>query len=362
MQLQNKNILLISPEPWDHIFVSKHHYAIHLGIKGNKVFFLNPPLRSQCITPTEYENVFSVTYTGFPKGLRFFPTPLQKYFIRKRFEELQKLCHARFDIIWSFDNSVFFDFSALPSDVLKINHIVDLSQNFQTEKAAKTADICFACAQNILSRLKRYQSNVYKINHGVPLRNEILVSSSKRGNNVTALYAGNLDIPYIDWDLLLELVRSFSQIDFIFVGPMNKDLVVARKLQQLPNVNFVGAVPFNDLQKYYADVDVLLITYKADQFKEQVSNTHKVMDYFASGKVTVATFTEEYIEQSKEDLLAMSSKQIEFIFLFEKVINNLNHWNSEILQRKRRAFAADNSYPRQIDRIETLINQHLNNG
>ncbi len=35
-------ILLISTESWDGHFVSKHHYAITLTVKGHKVYFLNP--------------------------------------------------------------------------------------------------------------------------------------------------------------------------------------------------------------------------------------------------------------------------------------------------------------------------------
>ena len=39
MILKDKSILIVSPEPWAHLFVSKHHYAVHLAQRGNKVFF-----------------------------------------------------------------------------------------------------------------------------------------------------------------------------------------------------------------------------------------------------------------------------------------------------------------------------------
>jgi hypothetical protein len=122
MQIRGKNILLISPEHWDHIYVSKHHYAIHLANRGNVVFFLNPPstFNSNRVSPTSYPNLSSIDYKGFIAGLRFFPNWLQRYCIRKKFEYLQRLVSVRFDIVWSFDNSVFFDFSSLPPTVLKI--------------------------------------------------------------------------------------------------------------------------------------------------------------------------------------------------------------------------------------------------
>src|SRR5947208_1346282 len=153
MKLKNKNILLISPEPLDHIFVSKHHYATHLAKRGNKIFFLNPPGNFDSISNTHFEGVYSVSYQGFPAGIRFYPSFLQKKIIKRKFNHLQRECNIRFDIIWSFDNSVFFDFSALPSHVIKISHIVDLNQDFQTQKAAITADYCFCTTEAIKHRL-----------------------------------------------------------------------------------------------------------------------------------------------------------------------------------------------------------------
>ena len=41
--LRNKTILIISPQPWDHIAISKHHYANELAARNNTVYFLEPP-------------------------------------------------------------------------------------------------------------------------------------------------------------------------------------------------------------------------------------------------------------------------------------------------------------------------------
>ena len=40
---ENKTILLISPETWGPVKVSKHHYANYLA-KANQVYFFNPSL------------------------------------------------------------------------------------------------------------------------------------------------------------------------------------------------------------------------------------------------------------------------------------------------------------------------------
>lgn len=56
--LHNKTILLISPQSWGKMFLSKQHYAIELAKKGNKVYFLNPP-NENSIQQTEAIEIIS---------------------------------------------------------------------------------------------------------------------------------------------------------------------------------------------------------------------------------------------------------------------------------------------------------------
>ncbi len=353
---QNKTILLISPEPWSHIFVSKHHYATHLAARGNRVYFLNPPTNSQTqVKPTDYRNVFEIDYDGFIKGLRFLPKSIQRKVILNKFNQLERLCETKFDVVWSFDNSVFFDFDALPESVLKISHIVDLNQDFQTARAASTADICFGATRFIIDRLIKHNPNTHFINHGF----HGLFGDEKvdlpGDNEVKAFYAGNLDIVYLDWGILDKLVAEHPNIDFVFAGKMQK----GNRLFERPNVFYLGIVPSDQLAAMYRQADVLLLCYKAEQFHEQLANPHKMMEYLASGKVVVATKTEEYQHLAGEGVIAMADENHGFSMLFRDVLNNLDHWNSQGLQERRIVFAEENTYDKQIDRIEFLIQ---NNG
>src|SRR5690606_32482856 len=214
LKLTGKNILLISPEPWEHIFVSKHHYAVHLGRRNNKVFFLNPPGKSNLATETAHENVRSVHYTGFPRGLRYFPGPLQRFFIRRKFTKLQELCGVAFDVVWSFDNSVFFDFSALPKKVFTISHIVDSVQDFQFEKAASTATICLGVTHAIVRRLNNSNARSSFVNHGYAHQRDTASIELPGAQVVRAGYAGNLGLRYIDWNLLDRITSEHKEVGF----------------------------------------------------------------------------------------------------------------------------------------------------
>jgi len=353
--LNNKSILLISPESWDHIFVSKHHYAVHLGERENRVYFLNPPSSENKIKKTSFKNVWEVNYTGFPKGLRFFPSLLQKFYIKKIFNQLLKLCNVEFDVIWSFDNSVFHDFSALSTTIYKISHIVDLNQDFETAKAASTADICFGVSTPIVEKLRRVNEKAFFINHGVQKR-EVKSVTLPGGNKVKVFYAGNLDIPYLDWSLIKQLIKNNSHVNFIFAGPWNEN---ERKNQvcTFDNVHYLGVLKADELVSYYSLADVLLIAYKADEYKDQLSNPHKMMEYLASGKMIVATYTDNYKKLAEEGLFLMSNNQEDFLPLFGKAISNLSYWNSEEKQNLRKGYASENTYDKQIERIESYLNE-----
>src|SRR5574338_922061 len=107
--MQNKHILLISPEPWSHIFISKHHYAIELASRGHKVYFLNPPdpthYRQVYITNSGIEGLDIVNYPGQLKGIRFLPAYLRRRLNRDFLKQVESLAGKRIDIIWNFENS-----------------------------------------------------------------------------------------------------------------------------------------------------------------------------------------------------------------------------------------------------------------
>jgi glycosyltransferase involved in cell wall biosynthesis len=364
MLFRDKTILIISPESWNHIFVSKHHYATHLGVLGNRVFFLNPPAEKFEVSETGFKNVRSVTYPGFLPGLRFLPSFVQKYFIRKRFQQIQNLCSAKFDVVWSFDNSVFFDFSSLPDEVVTISHIVDLNQNFQTEKAAASADFCLCTTEYVLDRLKQYNPRVFKINHGFnsiqSFSQEVKLPGTAK---IKALYSGNLAMPFIDWQLIETLVNRNQTIDFVFVGP-NADAPLAshdqsqarNKMRQSGNCFFIGSKPASELVGYLKAADVLLVAYQEKHHIDQ-ANPHKMMEYLGSGKMVIATFTSEYRQVAEAGLIIMTDSNQDFPRVFEKAISEVDIWNAEGKTNARVAFALENSYYKHIERIESHLNE-----
>lgn len=370
MRLSEKKILIISPEFWGLNFVSKHHYAVTLAQRGNTVYFLNPPATSFKIQPTQYDNLYVVDYPSFFSGLRYLPYIIQQKIMRQKFDKLQQLAQCKFDVVWSFDNSVFYDFRALPGTILRISHIVDLNQDFQTAKAAKTADICFCTTDFIRQKLLLYNANTFKIHHGYT-PGKVINSKSLElpgHNSVKAVYVGNLTIPYIDWNLVDSIVKRNTDVDFIFIGPTGNSNISKASSSLLDNYNiekhkntyFLGSVPYTEISGYLYLADVLLLIYQSDLYREQLASPHKVLDYLGVGKAIVATYTDEY--KDKPGLIEMVRRNEDFPRKFKEVCSNLSYYNSSNLVRRRMNFARDNTYCRQIERIEHLLenNRRLN--
>lgn len=362
--LKNLNILIISPEAWGNSFVSKHHYAVALSQRGNRVYFLNPPsseFRLEEIRP----NLFVLDYKPLFRGLGYFPRWLSALLTRIEIRYLEKKCSVSFTILWNFDSSRFFQLNALPNELLKIAHLVDLTENFQRDKLASTSDICFCTTDFISTELSKYNHKVYKIPHAYtpPLAPIAIEDFRSKDYNVHAGYVGNLSIKYLDWQLIYQLVTKHTEVAFYFIGPLGKSNLsrsvqldnFIQKVQDQPNTFFLGEKPSSSIPAYLDHFDILLLTYKAEEYKEQLASPHKMLEYLASGKVIVATYTDEY--KDKRELVEMVDFNAELPKQFRKVVAYLEYYNSLELIALRQQYSMENTYEKQIKRIENAVTQ-----
>ncbi len=169
--LGGKNrILLISPQNWDSIQVSKHHSnAKTLAKMGNTIYFVNPPQRGGLfpgvmLNSSGFENLQVVSYAfGFPYWLKFKAKGLFEKLVRFRAKAIAKACDFP-DIVWDFDNvATFPDLRAFGSKT-RIFHPVDLlSEGVRDDKGA---DVIFSVGQIILDCISG-NAERYLIQHGL---------------------------------------------------------------------------------------------------------------------------------------------------------------------------------------------------
>lgn len=350
-------ILVISPEPWDGHFVSKHHYARELSRRGHRVLFHGPPdatgpMRLMAATDTPGELRVLHAPRAAP-GLRFMPPPLRWALEDHWLRQVERLAGARVNVVWNFENSRFFDLR-FAGERLTIYQQVDLNQDFHPEMAARTADHVFCTTGLIKERLSAFRSEVRIVHHGV--QSDPIDPLSESGlfapDELNCVYAGNLSMQYLDRALIVRCVETYPTAMFHFFGGFKTDDAFRNRLAEHPNVRLHGKVDAGRMLPILSNADILMVTYQKAHFRDQ-ANPHKMMEYMMSGKVTVATYTSEYERVS--DLLAMCSPDGDYVELLGKVIDDIEAWNAPELMSRRRAFAADNTYSRQLDRIAEAL-------
>ncbi|MGB0424883.1 MAG: hypothetical protein ACPGED_11180, partial [Flavobacteriales bacterium] len=103
--------MIVSPEAWGKNKLSKHHYAIGLAERGNQVFFLQAP-NEYGTTTSGHEKIQIIDYKPFT-GLSKLPEILAKRILKREWKRVFHMIGLVPDLIWSFDNSVLFDFSSI---------------------------------------------------------------------------------------------------------------------------------------------------------------------------------------------------------------------------------------------------------
>jgi hypothetical protein len=352
--LVNKRILIISPEGWDHIPVSKHHYARTLATFNNTVYFLNPPSDLDQVQPAKgCENLLVVDYTTL-RGINRLPRILRDAVNARIIKKINRLCNGGFDIIWTFDSFRFQNLRLWKAS-LNIYHVVDVHSAPLENQLSESADVLLSVSQLIYDRFAN-QTKILKakINHGVaPYFFE--ASPVKQNGHVNQLktgYIGNLDNWCLDRETLLRIVGENAGVDFHFIGPYKNDTPLVAALQKSANCYLLGKVASEKLPALFRDLDLFLMCYNGAD-KVVNSNHHKILEFLSTGKPAVINFTDEY--KGADDLVVMADTNDQLPALFKQVCSDIKKYETPELIEKRKAFALSNSYKAQVLKIDKLI-------
>ncbi|MEQ8362613.1 MAG: glycosyltransferase [Cyclobacteriaceae bacterium] len=358
--LVRKRILVISPEPWDHIPVSKHHYSMELANLGNEIYFLNPPSHQNNIAAApDNKNIKIINYNGI-SGLNQIPAKLRFFLNRMLLRRIFKLSSGEFDVVWTFDPFRFQDLNLFKTSA-KIYHAVDIHISPLEEQLANSCHVILSVSDMILERFNHLNKPRVKINHGLAshflseIRTEYITIQSKRRQ---VGYVGNLDNWCLDKITLLTIVNSHPEVDFNFIGPFKSDSELGSNLKKSTNARLIGKVASSALPEYLNKCDIFLMCYDGSNQKVN-SNHHKIIEYLATGKPVVMNFTDEY--KDKRDLVIMSDDNRELPLLFNQVIHRLEDFNGIEVRAKRIAFAESNSYFNHVIHIDDILAKIISN-
>jgi hypothetical protein len=382
--LHNKTILLISPQSWGNMFLSKHHYAIELAKRGNKVYFLNPPKKNgthqketiEIISSELSSNLFLIDHKiWFSDKIKFHAMPLFHALMRSHVNKIKKKIPEVVDIVWSFDLGNYYPFHFFGKQPHKIFHPVDEPLNETAIHSAKGCDIIFSVTNEILEKYKNFSAPKYFINHGVSEEFLRIVDTNRLpGDPIHVGFSGNLLRNDIDKETLQKIIEENGNIIFDFFGSYKRSQTniggdenegsekFISFLRSKTNVTLHGTLSQQMLADKLHQMNAFLICYDIKKDQSKGTNYHKIMEYLSTGKVIVSNNVTTY--QNEPDLVMMNDgreNNLQLPALFKKVMNDLDHYNNADFQQKRIAFAKVNTYPKQIERIEQKLQEHFIN-
>jgi glycosyltransferase involved in cell wall biosynthesis len=195
------------------------------------------------------------------------------------------------------------------------------------------------------------------ISHGVNTHHKHIENLKLPGkNNFKALYMGNLDMPFIDWELLDRATQKFRSADFFFLGSSKKsdESGTIKNLLNRDNVFHIPPVESEYIMSYLKAADLLLLAYQHTYY-EQYASPHKMLEYLWSGTSILATYMPDYL--NLKEYLYIATSNNDWLDKFE--LNFLNKDEQhDIKQREfRQNYAKEYTYEHQLIRIEKAIQQ-----
>jgi hypothetical protein len=359
MDNATKKVLIISPEPWGGNFVSKHHYAIAMAKLGHEVFFLNPPSDLNSQVYLEEFKVHVIDYRVFLKGINRLPNFIRRFFSRIDSRRINKRYHADWDIIWSFDPFRFQYLKDFSNHAKTIYYVADVHKTDLDMVLSKQADLIVGPSDFCIDKFTEHP-NRHFINHGVSphfldyFDRNIPYLKSER---LSFAYVGNLSMKFIDHELMRKCISQNPDVTFHLIGPSgisnlshSIDSLLDNMLNEilnLSNVIHIPHIPNQKLPEYLSSMDGFIMCYDHIKWRKEASNSHKILELLSTGKVVLSLPIYHYLNNT----ILETTSQNEFGVAFKKITENIELYNSEENQRKRKDFAKSNSYTIQLNKI-----------
>lgn len=361
------------------------HFAIGLAKLGYQVFFVNPPRKyeksAKCFAEklAGHDNIILIHVREHPLRItgreKFYP--LFKWIERGYIREIRKIT-GQVDEVWNF-NPLFVVNADQFHAKRNLLFMYDFFKVKTIHKAAAKADGIISVAQNILDYFKQIDKPKLLLQHGLApafeKETENIMPTEMTNNHIKIGYVGNLFRQGIDRKACKQIIVDHPEIMFHFWGPYalegnnvstddagNEIKSFIEFLKNKENVILHGMKTPEELANEMQGMSAFLFLYNRKSDLNAAANAHKILEYLSTGKAVFSMFVSKY---EGSDLLIQDEKDSEdFAGFFKREIQAIEQHNQIEKQKKRIAFALENTYAKQIDRImENLLNNgFLSNG
>ena len=314
------------------------------------------------------ESLHIINYKSVFPGINHIPFTVRKVFQKIQADQILNKIKRKLDIVWSFD-PYRFQYLSMFNSFLNIYHPVDIHDTPVEENIVNSCHVIFGSSDKILERFSYTKKPILKIGHGLadyflhpitPIKSFI-----REPNRFNVGLIGNLHYSYLDHNTLMKIIEINSHIDFYFIGPYESSNLSRKRndklvsfLDSMPNTFLLGSKSSKLLPSYLSEFDLFLICYTGKKNISELANPHKILEYLSTGKPIVSHYIDEY--RNHRNIICMVDDNKDLADLFSHVINNLSKYNSPDIVKKRKTIAKNNTYKKQIEKIEKFLSNIAN--
>lgn len=217
---------------------------------------------------------------------------------------------------------------------------------------SREADVVFVTSRTLLDRQAALNPHTYYVPHGVDFEKFAAKPMSEPAGLKTIsrprlAFFGGVD-ERVDLELLANMARNHTDWHIVLMGIVRTDVA---RLQNVPNIHFLGHIAHDDLPAYLHQMDILLLPYRRSNFSYYM-NPAKLHECLAVGKPTVAMALPIFDEY--RDVLRVADSAEEFVCLVEDALREGD--NAAGVER-RRARARENTWQARFEEINARLEE-----
>jgi hypothetical protein len=407
--LRDRDIVVISPQFWGEMWVSKHWIASELS-KHNRVLFVEPP----------------VWVGGLVRRPSTIPLGLPR--IIRRFRRIGGQLHAFTPLLWprlvapspeasilgqvrrqverlGLRDCIVLNFTTKPyyihniNDEVAVYYCVDPAFLREGEddheiRMCRESDLVYAVSDAYRRRLEANDPSkpIHVIPHGIDFEAAQRVREDpalgpppelERLGRPLLGFVGSIHDTNIDVSLLEYLSRERPDYQVALIGPYRNNPIGTdlsrsnlERIRRLGNVHLLGPRPFHQLARYVKFFDVGLVLIELERydgrFQTRRRTLFKLLHYFSQGKPIVIPDLYEvgsvghllYVAHSWEEYVAhldaslrenpeLAGRRMAYAsqFSFEKMLEKIVAPIAELEQRARAGQAGSPGEPVRTDRL-----------
>lgn len=237
----------------------------------------------------------------------------------------------------------------------------DMKHGIKSEKQlVQKSDLVICTSKALYLEKKLLNKHTYFIPNGADSSHDLTTT-----DNVTAVhpkikdlrrpiigYLGTIE-RRINYELVREVMEAHPDKTFVFAGPVDYSYV-PEYMFKLPNIHFLGIIPYLEVPHMINSFDVAIIPFKKDEVSETIFPI-KLFEYLSVGKPVILTNFNLDLKDYTLDLVEYCNDATSFSKAIESVIQN----DSKDKAQQRKALANLNTWKERTDQISAIISAHL---